>query len=156
LSIKHTKFILSNIGTKIVIKGDYISEQEIEVTYNLLDLNNEDTRNSFIRNMSNLIRSCHNQIQSIPNLEGKMEQGSYGLKTNKDENSIVENAINYMVYGCGFNILDFVANIVFNINANHLYHNGNKRTSLFAMSTILDYFGYYLSYSYQENALLEK
>jgi hypothetical protein len=24
------------------------------------------------------------------------------------------------------------------------------------MSTILDYFGYYLSYSYQENALLEK
>jgi hypothetical protein len=118
-------------------------------------LNDDNERNQLIKDLVDMITRAHLFIQNIPDVDGNLA-GDYSLRENKDEKSIVDITINRMLYNHELcNVLDMIALIIFNINSNHLYNNGNKRTSLASANAILRYFGYYLSFSYNAQKMLK-
>ncbi|GMO13949.1 MAG: hypothetical protein Ta2E_03890 [Mycoplasmoidaceae bacterium] len=153
--LANNKYLFIKNGL-LFIRGDYMKTEQCSLEQELIDIDEEKKRDMFIDEIAFIIKESHEKIQNIPNLQGEFEEGLYGLKTEKDEKSIVTQAIMSMYYGGSQKcILNLIAHIVFNINSNHMYHNGNKRTALFSMYTILYYFGYYLAGSHTENTFLE-
>jgi death-on-curing family protein len=121
----------------------------------LFDINNETFRNYLINKLVRIIKTQHEFIKNIPDING-ISGGDYHLRTKHDEQALIINVINHMLYNKNeCNILSLVARIVFAINANHLYNNGNKRTSIAALSAILRWFGYYLYFSSDMDKLLD-
>jgi prophage maintenance system killer protein len=115
------------------------------------DIENETVRNSLIDLLIYFIKHEHQRIQKIPDVSGIIA-GDYSLRTSHDEKAIIFDIINHMLYNkedC--NVISLVALIVFEINSNHLYSNGNKRTSVATMASVLSYFGYYLYFSATKN-----
>jgi death-on-curing family protein len=91
-----------------------------------------------------IIRTAHKMIQTIPDSDGVIG-GTFGLanKNSTNEDTIVASILNKFIHDDSIrSILKLAAEIMFKINASHLYNNGNKRTSLVSAFAILRYFGY--------------
>jgi prophage maintenance system killer protein len=105
--------------------------------------------------INNLIEKAHLKIQNIKNSEG-ITGVNFGYSGKHTSHSVVTGVVTCFCYE-EINILKFISRIIFSINCKHLYQDGNKRTTIFALDSILRYFGFFLNYSnLSDEELIEK
>jgi prophage maintenance system killer protein len=94
----------------------------------------------FLRNrLIKIIKLTHKFIQAIPDSNGIIG-GHFGLSNSHstNEETIIDSILLRMMHNANScNVLELASQILFKINANHIYNNGNKRTALISTFSIL-------------------
>ena len=96
----------------------------------------------------NLVYNSHKEVPKIKTSE-KFEGQQYGVKTKGKIEGIVNGLFQKICY-CSSeydDIFDIVSILLFRLTKAHAFHNGNKRTALLSISRILKMFGFYISWS---------
>ncbi|GHU51031.1 hypothetical protein FACS189459_6070 [Bacilli bacterium] len=124
----------------------------------VIDISVAQTRELLLMNLCLIIETTHKFIQVLPDSEGNIGKQIYGYSnpTSTNVSTILVSIIHQMMYdSTKCNILYLASSIIFKINSNHLFNNGNKRTSIFSAFNILSHFGYDISTTVDKTSLIK-